>query len=141
MAFPINARSEGRVLVPWEHRKYYNLTEQDSSGMWYVDNGLYSCSSFTQGDLSLCLVKASLPTGEIRGTSGKLSVEHALRHHPLAGSSAPSATHSTNESIISSKVTKGPAQTSDSPGPPELSLISVRSLGRITTKAYSSRTG
>lgn len=27
MDFPINAMAEGRILVPWEHRKYPNLTE------------------------------------------------------------------------------------------------------------------
>ncbi|KAF4579385.1 Protein O-Glucosyltransferase/Glycosyltransferase 90 [Pleurotus pulmonarius] len=32
MSFPINAKAEGRVLVPWEHQKYPNLTKQDSSG-------------------------------------------------------------------------------------------------------------
>jgi len=31
MDFPINALAEGRVLVPWEHRTYPNLTVQDSS--------------------------------------------------------------------------------------------------------------
>ncbi|KAG6844032.1 hypothetical protein H0H87_010444 [Tephrocybe sp. NHM501043] len=31
MDFPINAKAEGRVLVPWEHRKYPNLTHEDSS--------------------------------------------------------------------------------------------------------------
>ncbi|KAG6883418.1 hypothetical protein C0993_006279 [Termitomyces sp. T159_Od127] len=29
--FPINAKAEGRVLVPWEHRMFPNLTHQDSS--------------------------------------------------------------------------------------------------------------
>ncbi|KAH7929024.1 glycosyltransferase family 90 protein [Leucogyrophana mollusca] len=32
MDFPINAKAEGRVLVPWEHRNFPNLTLQDSSG-------------------------------------------------------------------------------------------------------------
>ena len=32
MDFPINAKAEGRVLVPWEHRSYPNLTVQNSSG-------------------------------------------------------------------------------------------------------------
>lgn len=27
MDFPINAMAEGRILVPWEHRRYPNLTE------------------------------------------------------------------------------------------------------------------
>ncbi|KAF9045185.1 hypothetical protein BJ165DRAFT_1347037 [Panaeolus papilionaceus] len=31
MDFPINAKAEGRVLVPWEHQRYPNLTVQDSS--------------------------------------------------------------------------------------------------------------
>ncbi|KAJ8496895.1 hypothetical protein ONZ45_g12270 [Pleurotus djamor] len=29
--FPINAKAEGRVLVPWEHQRYPNLTKEDSS--------------------------------------------------------------------------------------------------------------
>lgn len=32
MDFPINAKAEGRVVVPWEHQRYPNLTQQDSSG-------------------------------------------------------------------------------------------------------------
>ncbi|KAF8624086.1 hypothetical protein AX15_006054 [Amanita polypyramis BW_CC] len=32
MEFPINAKAEGRVLVPWEYRIYPNSTVQDSSG-------------------------------------------------------------------------------------------------------------
>jgi hypothetical protein len=31
MVFPINAKAEGRVLVPWEHTQYPNMTLQDSS--------------------------------------------------------------------------------------------------------------
>ncbi|KAG8827963.1 capsule-associated protein CAP1 [Serendipita sp. 399] len=31
MDFAINAKTEGRVLVPWEHRRYPNMTEQDST--------------------------------------------------------------------------------------------------------------
>lgn len=32
MDFPINAKAEGRVLIPWEHQQYPNLTRRDSSG-------------------------------------------------------------------------------------------------------------
>ncbi|KAF8578824.1 glycosyltransferase family 90 protein [Ramaria rubella] len=32
MDFPINAKAEGRILVPWEHQTYPNMTLQDSSG-------------------------------------------------------------------------------------------------------------
>ena len=31
MDFPINAMAEGRILVPWEHRQYPNLTEGENS--------------------------------------------------------------------------------------------------------------
>jgi len=30
--FPVNTLAEGRVLVPWEHRKYPNLTVQYTAG-------------------------------------------------------------------------------------------------------------
>ncbi|KIY47462.1 hypothetical protein FISHEDRAFT_45273 [Fistulina hepatica ATCC 64428] len=29
--FPINAKAEDRVVIPWEHRQFPNMTEQDSS--------------------------------------------------------------------------------------------------------------
>lgn len=32
MDFAINARAEGRVLVPWESRNYPNITSQQSLG-------------------------------------------------------------------------------------------------------------
>ncbi|KAF8513209.1 hypothetical protein JB92DRAFT_3083224 [Gautieria morchelliformis] len=32
MDFPINAKAEGRILVPWEHRMFPNTSQQDSSG-------------------------------------------------------------------------------------------------------------
>ena len=31
MDFPINAKAEGRIVVPWEHTWYPNTTMQDSS--------------------------------------------------------------------------------------------------------------
>lgn len=41
MDFPINAMAEGRILVPWEHRKYPNLTEggvaEQLSGRYHPD--------------------------------------------------------------------------------------------------------
>ncbi|KAG6818280.1 hypothetical protein H0H93_006311, partial [Arthromyces matolae] len=40
MDFSINAKAEGRVLVPWEHRKYPNLTQQDSSD-WRDDGTVW----------------------------------------------------------------------------------------------------
>lgn len=42
MDFPINAKAEGRVLVPWEHVHYPNMTEQDSSmGVEHMLNGKF----------------------------------------------------------------------------------------------------
>jgi len=34
--FAINARSEGRVLVPWEYRKYSNITPRESFGVFCI---------------------------------------------------------------------------------------------------------
>ena len=48
MDLPVNARAEGRVLVPWEHRKYPNMTLQDSSRKFS------------------CLVRSTLTTGDNR---------------------------------------------------------------------------
>ena len=31
MDIPVNARAEGRILVPWEYRQYPNMTTQNSS--------------------------------------------------------------------------------------------------------------
>ncbi|OJA17099.1 hypothetical protein AZE42_12558 [Rhizopogon vesiculosus] len=32
MYFPVNAKAEGRILVPWEHRAFPNMTVHNSSG-------------------------------------------------------------------------------------------------------------
>ena len=37
MDFPVNTMAEGRVLVPWEHQKYPNLTVQYTGGSSSVD--------------------------------------------------------------------------------------------------------
>lgn len=39
MDFPINGKAEGRILIPWEHREYPELTVQDSSSK---NNNLYN---------------------------------------------------------------------------------------------------
>ena len=33
MDFPINGKAEGRILVPWEHKKYPELAISDTSGI------------------------------------------------------------------------------------------------------------
>ena len=33
MNFPVKSMAEGRVLVPWEHKKYPNLTVQYTEGL------------------------------------------------------------------------------------------------------------
>ncbi len=39
MDFAINARAEGRVLVPWEYSNYPNITRQSSLG---TPSGVFS---------------------------------------------------------------------------------------------------
>ncbi|KAL4061999.1 glycosyltransferase family 90 protein [Scleroderma citrinum] len=46
MDFPINAKAEGRVLVPWEYQQYSNLTYQDSGTVW--DAYRRTCAPNTQ---------------------------------------------------------------------------------------------
>ena len=36
MDFPINGKAEGRILLPWEHKQYPNLTIQDTSGTTFA---------------------------------------------------------------------------------------------------------
>lgn len=40
MDFPINGKAEGRILIPWEHTQYPNLTIQDTSGL-YMPRSLF----------------------------------------------------------------------------------------------------
>ena len=35
--FPVNTMAEGRVLVPWEHQHYPNLTVQYTAGSFSVE--------------------------------------------------------------------------------------------------------
>ena len=35
--FPVNTMAEGRVLIPWEHQKYPNLTVQYTAGSSVVE--------------------------------------------------------------------------------------------------------
>ena len=52
MEFPINAKAEGRVLVPWEHRVYPNLTVQDSSlGVQAMLGGPFKADWGTDGNI------------------------------------------------------------------------------------------
>ena len=40
--FPLNTMAEGRVLIPWEHQKYPNLTVQYTAGSFLVENSPFS---------------------------------------------------------------------------------------------------
>src|SRR5882762_3090058 len=51
MDFPINAKAEGRVLVPWEHHHFPNATRQDSSGKSIVPDLRWSPSNSRPGGL------------------------------------------------------------------------------------------
>ena len=31
--FPINGKAEGRILIPWEHKEWPELSVQDTSGI------------------------------------------------------------------------------------------------------------
>lgn len=49
MDFPINAKAEGRILVPWEHRTFPNISQQDSSGAQYNVVTFFRLTFFSGG--------------------------------------------------------------------------------------------
>jgi hypothetical protein len=70
--FAINARSEGRVLVPWEYQKYSNLTRQESLGMFL---SFSPSEPFQANGLKEAFQTAfPSPIGGGRAVSGKLIV-------------------------------------------------------------------
>lgn len=56
MDFPINAKAEGRILVPWEHTMYPNTSKQDSSGAVYSSSRNHRLfhSYPVQAELKVC---------------------------------------------------------------------------------------
>lgn len=73
MNFAINARAEGRVLVPWENRNYPNITRQQPPG---ISSGFFSLQS--------CLIHRfqatfPFPTGGEEVVCGRLIVVFALQ--------------------------------------------------------------
>lgn len=56
MDMPINTKAEGRILVPWEHLEFSNLTQQNSPGMFFFLHFLYfpftkKNATYTDGDV------------------------------------------------------------------------------------------
>jgi hypothetical protein len=39
--FPVNAKAEGRLLIPWERIQYPNITLQDSPGRFLLGSNPY----------------------------------------------------------------------------------------------------
>ncbi|KAG6873384.1 hypothetical protein C0995_016194 [Termitomyces sp. Mi166 len=67
MDFSINAKAEGRVLVPWEHRKYPNLTRTDSSvGIETMLDGPFRPDWGTDGNVWEAWRRTCAPTSTAR---------------------------------------------------------------------------
>ncbi|KAF5373410.1 hypothetical protein D9615_009479 [Tricholomella constricta] len=84
MDFPINAKAEGRVLVPWEHRKYPNLTLQDSSaGVEAMLNGPFQPDWGNHGTVWEAWRRTCDPTSAARRVFASLrnSFTHQIRNY------------------------------------------------------------
>ena len=82
MDFPINAKAEGRIVVPWEHTQYPNTTIQDSSAGidamiggkfipdWKGDSNVWEayrlvCHPTSQARRLLASLRAQLHEGQV----------------------------------------------------------------------------
>lgn len=74
--FPINAMAEGRILVPWEYRKYPNLTDSAST-MFLTTRSCLMRAFMLQSSCRIYSVAFSHLTGEVKGMYGRPSVAHA----------------------------------------------------------------
>ncbi|KAG8859740.1 capsule-associated protein CAP1 [Tulasnella sp. 330] len=73
MDFPINAKAEGRILVPWEHRNYPNTTKQDSSeGVEDMLGGPFVADWRGDGSVWDAYRKTCPPTSQARRLFGAL---------------------------------------------------------------------
>lgn len=73
MDLPINTMAEGRILVPWEHRKYPNLT----TGKLYRLSTLVRAAHICQTESLISSADDTAQIGEAKVTSGRLSGAHA----------------------------------------------------------------
>jgi hypothetical protein len=144
MDFSINARAEGRVVVPWEHRRYPNLTHQDSSGKPRPISSSNSSPNLPPKPVSKpCSTGPSSQTGPAETMSGKPGDALAHPTPPPGGFSPPFAALSHTKSPTTSHLTsRGLAPTL--PSCLQLPLprsTSVRAHTSTTTKATFSQTG
>ncbi|KAJ7188971.1 hypothetical protein C8R46DRAFT_879153 [Mycena filopes] len=73
MDFPINAKSEGRVVVPWEHAKYPNLTEEaDASAETLLAPGTFTPDWAGAGSVWDAWRRTCPPTAPARRLYGSL---------------------------------------------------------------------
>ncbi|GLB39561.1 putative lipopolysaccharide-modifying enzyme [Lyophyllum shimeji] len=94
MDFPINAKAEGRVLVPWEHRKYPNLTVQDSSaGVEAVLDGPFKPDWGDNGTVWEAWRRTCAPTSPARRVFASLrnSFTHQIKNYLSSSYAGPSS--------------------------------------------------
>lgn len=144
MDFPINAKAEGRVVVPWEHRQFPNLTRQDSSGEPRPHSTLYPSFNVSHKPESKpCSTGPSAQTGPVEAMSGKHGGAPA-RPMPLPdGSSPPYAVlYRPKLPTTFPLLSRGPVLTLPlclQPPPPPSTSARVRT--NTTTRAIFSQTG
>lgn len=153
MDFPINAKAEGRILVPWEHRTFPNISQQDSSGAQYNVVTFFRLTFF-QAVLRKCLGVNLYPIGVATETFGSLTAGPAILRHKLVASSAlfadspPSPLHlpsPTPTSEISMSPPRRPichqSRSSRLQSDPTMSTTFAQTHGRDTCRATFSAIG
>ncbi|KAF9462250.1 hypothetical protein BDZ94DRAFT_1166281 [Collybia nuda] len=92
MDFPINAKAEGRVLVPWEHRNYPNMTLQDSSaGIEEMLGGPFEPDWQDEGNVWEAWRRTCVPTSAARRLFSSLrnSFSNQINNYLSASRSGP----------------------------------------------------
>jgi hypothetical protein len=84
MDFPINAKAEGRVLVPWEHQKYPNMTEQDSSkGVETMLGGPFLADWRGDGNVWEAFRRTCPPSSQARRLFQSMSAQLRVDQRPV----------------------------------------------------------
>lgn len=97
MDFPINAKAEGRVLVPWEHVTYPNSTSQDTSkGVNHVLGGPFLPDWRGDGNVWEAYRRTCDPSTQARRLFGSLRAQLKQGQNPIsrleaAGHAAPAS--------------------------------------------------
>ncbi|EJD51828.1 hypothetical protein AURDEDRAFT_56215 [Auricularia subglabra TFB-10046 SS5] len=104
MDFPINAKAEGRVLVPWEHVNYPNTTSQDTSaGVEAVLGGPFIPDWRGDGNVWEAYRRTCDPSSQARRLFGSLRAQLKQGQVPMSRFEQAGLTSSSSEDFVFAK--------------------------------------